>query len=79
MLTSTNVDGYVYFKATSWLTNEDITDAHISATTQHILTKFSAVVTECQIKANWYISAHLHMGNYVNQVHHTTIRGKVVK
>ena len=32
-------------KATSWSTNDDITDAHISATTQQILTKFSAVVT----------------------------------
>ena len=33
------------FKATSWSTNDDITDAHISATIQQILTKFSAVVT----------------------------------
>ena len=32
-------------KATSWSTNDDITDANISATTQQILTKFSAVVT----------------------------------
>ena len=33
------------FKATSWSTNDDITDGHISATTQQILTKFSADVT----------------------------------
>ena len=33
------------FEATSWSTNDDITDAHISATIQQILTKFSAVVT----------------------------------
>ena len=32
-------------KATSWSTNGDITDAHISATIQQILTKFSAVVS----------------------------------
>ena len=32
-------------KATSWSTNDDITDAHISATIQQILTKFSAVVS----------------------------------
>ena len=32
-------------KATSWSTNDDITDAHISATIQQILTKFSAAVT----------------------------------
>ena len=32
-------------KATSWSTNDNITDAHISATIQQILTKFSAVVT----------------------------------
>ena len=35
----------VAFTATSWSTNDDITDAHISATIQQILTKFSAVVT----------------------------------
>ena len=35
----------VLLKATSWSTNDDITDAHISATIQQILTKFSAVVT----------------------------------
>ena len=29
----------------SWSTNDDITDAHISATIQQILTKFSAVVS----------------------------------
>ena len=34
-----------YVKATSWSTNDKITDAHISATIQQILTKFSAVVT----------------------------------
>ena len=28
------------FKATSWSTNDKITDAHISATIQQILTKF---------------------------------------
>ena len=33
------------FKATHWSTNGDITDAHISATIQQILTKFSAVVS----------------------------------
>ena len=32
-------------KATSWSTNDDIIDAHISATIQQILTKFSAVVS----------------------------------
>ena len=32
-------------KATHWSTNSDITDAHISATIQRILTKFSAVVS----------------------------------
>ena len=32
-------------KATHWSTNGDITDAHISATIQQILTKFSAVVS----------------------------------
>ena len=32
-------------KATSWSTNDDITDAHISATIQQIMTKFSAVVS----------------------------------
>ena len=31
--------------STSWSTNDDITDAHISATIQQILTKFSAVVS----------------------------------
>ena len=35
----------VTVRATSWSTNDDITDAHISATIQQILTKFSAVVT----------------------------------
>ena len=34
-----------YVKATSWSTNDDITDAHISATIQQILTKFAAVVS----------------------------------
>ena len=34
-----------WFKATSWSRNDDITDAHISATIQQILTKFSAVVS----------------------------------
>ena len=34
-----------YFKATHWSTNGDITNAHISATIQQILTKFSAVVS----------------------------------
>ena len=32
-------------KATSWSTNDDITDAHISATIQQILTKLLALVT----------------------------------
>ena len=32
-------------KATHWSTNGDITDAHISATIQQILTKFSAVAS----------------------------------
>ena len=35
----------VSIKATSWSTNDDITDAQISATIQQILTKFSAVVS----------------------------------
>ena len=35
----------VRVKATHWSTNGDITDAHISATIQRILTKFSAVVS----------------------------------
>ena len=35
----------VWLQATSWSTNDEITDAHISATIQQILTKFSAVVT----------------------------------
>ena len=30
----------------------------------------------CQIKARLKIPAHLHMGNYVNQVHHTTNTGE---
>ena len=37
--------GRVGVVATSWSTNDKITDAHISATIQQILTKFSAVVT----------------------------------
>ena len=41
----TNNTALFYFKATSWSTNGDITDAHISATIQQILTKFSAVVS----------------------------------
>ena len=35
-------------KTTSWSTNDDITDAHISATIQQTLTKFSAVVTDAK-------------------------------
>ena len=30
----------------------------------------------CQIKARLIISFHLHMGNYVNQVHHTINTGE---
>ena len=30
----------------------------------------------CQMKATLKISAHLHMGNYVNQVHHTINTGE---
>ena len=37
-------------KATHWSTNGDITDAHISATIQQILTKFSAVVSYRYVK-----------------------------
>ena len=41
-------------KATSWSTNDDITDAHISATIQQNLTKFSAELCYLyQIKADW--------------------------
>ena len=57
------------FKATSWST---ILYALISATIQQIITNFSAVVTKCQMKAKLKISAHVPLGNYVNQVHHTT-------
>ncbi len=54
------------FKATSWSTKLYV---HISATTQQISTKFSAVVTyKCQIKANLKISHNLHIGNYGNQI-----------
>ena len=40
-------------KATSWSTNNDITDAHISATIQQIPTKFSAVVTYVKWRKSW--------------------------
>ena len=44
-----------YHEATSWSTNDDITDDHISATTQQILTKFSAAVTyvKFQLICTW--------------------------
>ena len=64
-------------KATSWSTNDDITDAHISATIQQILTKFSAVVTLSNKGKLVNLGSFAH-GYYVNQVHHTTIRWKVI-
>ena len=69
----------IHLKATSWSTNDDITDAHISAAIQQILTKCSAVVSYVKQTQIGKISAHLHIGNYVIQVHHISILRNVAK
>ena len=56
--------------ATSWSTNDDITNAHISATIQQILTKFSAVVSyvkqrqigKFQLICTWVTTSYYNTG-----------------
>ena len=60
------------FKATSWST---IPYAHISNHSSDPYQIFSSCCL-CQMKAKLKFSVHLHMGNYVNQVHHTINMGE---
>ena len=44
--------------------------SHISATVEQYITKFSTSCYLLKINANLSISAHLHIGNYGNQIRH---------